>query len=59
MGIVQRHKKVAFMGVKGENDTIVYTRMQKFTSLTQNKNSIEYSRQYVDEPVALRSECVS
>ena len=50
MGIVQRHKKVAFMGVKGENGTIVYTRMQKFTSLTQNKNSIEYSRQYVDEP---------
>ena len=45
MGIVQRHKKVAFMGVKGENGTIVYTRMQKFTSLTQNKNSIEYSPQ--------------
>ena len=50
MGIVQRHKVLAFYGVPGENDSVTYTRMSKFTSLTQNKNPIEYSRQYVDEP---------
>lgn len=53
MGIVQRHKKVAFYGVPTTSNgttTIVYTRMPKFTQLTTNKNPIEYSRQYVDEP---------
>lgn len=53
MGIVQRHKVLAFYGVPTESNgttTITYTRMSKFTSLTQNKNPIEYSRQYVDEP---------
>ncbi|MBQ6169791.1 MAG: hypothetical protein IJK30_07540 [Ruminococcus sp.] len=48
-GIVARHKKVAFFGVVSGN-TETFTRMPKFTQLTTNKNPMEYSRQYVDEP---------
>lgn len=42
--LVGRHKRLSFMGT-GEN---VFTRMTKFTSLSENKSPIEYSRQYVD-----------
>lgn len=42
-----RHKRVAFMDVTGDGKT--YTRMTGFTSLSDGKNSTEYSRQYVDE----------
>lgn len=45
--LVGRHKKVAFMDADGKGTT--YTRMTGFTSLSEGKNSIEYSRQYVDE----------
>lgn len=50
--IVPRHGIVAFYGVPGEMGAAPekYTRMKKFTSFTQNKNPIEYARQYVDEP---------
>lgn len=49
--IVARHKKLAFYGVpEKEGDTVKYYRMPKFTQLSQSKNPIEYSRQYVDEP---------
>ena len=58
--IVQRHKIVAFYGVPtttgtGDNatTTIAYKRMKKFTQLSQSKNPIEYSRQYVDEPFSV------
>ena len=45
--LVGRHKRVAFMDVTGDGKT--YTRMTGFTSLSDGKNSTEYSRQYVDE----------
>lgn len=51
MSFVARHKKLAFYGVPGIDSEIVYHRMKKFTSLSQNKNPKEYSRQYVDEPI--------
>lgn len=47
-----RHKKVAFYGVpttSGGTTTITYHRMTGFTSLPQNKNPKDYTRQYVDE----------
>ena len=45
--IVGRHKRVAFMDATGDGKT--YTRMTGFTSMSESKNSTEYSRQYVDE----------
>lgn len=48
--IVARHKKVAFYGVIGSDGAEKFLRMPKFTQLSQSKNPIEYSRQYVDEP---------
>lgn len=45
-----RHKKVAFYGVPSTEEAgYSLTRMTGFTSLPQNKNPQEYSRQYVDE----------
>ena len=52
MAIKKRHEILAFYGIKYENSgqiSVAYKRMTKFTQLTQNKNPIEYSRQYVDE----------
>lgn len=46
--LVQRHQRVAFMNV-GTADAPEFTRMKKFTSMTNNKNPKEYARQYVDE----------
>ena len=46
--LVQRHQRVAFMNT-GTADAPVFTRMKKFTSMTNNKNPKEYARQYVDE----------
>lgn len=43
--LVGRHKRLSFM--KTAEDT--YTRMTGFTSLSESKESKEYSRQYVDE----------
>ncbi len=48
--IVPRHKVLAFYHVSSEVDTEKYVRMQKFTQLSESKNPIEYSRQYVDQP---------
>lgn len=45
--LVGRHKRVAFMDVTGDGKT--FTRMTGFTSMSDGKNSTEYSRQYVDE----------
>lgn len=46
--LVKRSDKVAFFGnVKDGSE--VFNRMRGFTSLSGSKNSIEYSRQYVDE----------
>ena len=45
--MVQRHQRLAFMNT-GTEETPVYTRMTKFTSMTNNKNPKEYARQYVD-----------
>lgn len=50
MGIVERHKILAFYGVPGTGSTVTYHRMKKFTQFSESKNPIEYSRQYVDEP---------
>lgn len=46
--LVQRHQRIAFMNT-GTADVPVFTRMKKFTSMTNNKNPKEYARQYVDE----------
>lgn len=43
--LVGRHKRLAFM--KTEDDK--YSRITGFTSLSEGKESKEYSRQYVDE----------
>lgn len=49
--IVNRHKVLAFYGVPDKNGgSVKFVRMPKFTQLSQSKNPIEYSRQYVDEP---------
>lgn len=45
--MVQRHQRLAFMNT-GTSDAPTFTRMTKFTSMTNNKNPKEYSRQYVD-----------
>ena len=50
--ITPRHKMLGFYGVpvtEGDTTEITYTRMRKFTQLSQSKNPIEYNRQYVDE----------
>lgn len=48
--LVKRHQKVAYYGVPtSAGSTPTFTRMQGFTSMSTSKNSIEYSRQYVDE----------
>lgn len=47
MKMVQRHQRVAFMNT-GTAEAPVFTRMTKFTSITNSKNPKEYSRQYVD-----------
>lgn len=46
--MVQRHQRIAFMNT-GTADAPVFTRMKKFTNMTNNKNPKEYGRQYVDE----------
>lgn len=48
--LVARHKKIAFFGVISSDGTEKFLRMPKFTQLSQSKNPIEHSRQYVDEP---------
>lgn len=45
--MVQRHQRLAFMNT-GTKEAPAFTRMTKFTSITNNKNPKEYSRQYVD-----------
>ena len=48
--IVLRPKRRMFMGVKEDSsDTVTYTRLKGFTTLTENKNPTEYTRKYVDE----------
>ncbi len=46
--LVKRADKLAFYGVKSEDD-VVYYRMTGFTEMSVSKNPKEYSRQYVDE----------
>ena len=55
--IVQRSKRVAFMGVSAADGEMVFERMTNFTTMTSSKNPKEYSRQYVDED-AERSDVV-
>lgn len=45
--MVQRHQRLAFMNT-GTEEAPAFTRMTKFTSMTNNKNPKEYARQYVD-----------
>lgn len=47
--LIGRHKRLAFMGVSAESDGTTFTRMTGFTSLSEGKEPVEYSRQYVDE----------
>ena len=46
--LVMRADRKMFMGVVN-NTTTTYTRMRGFSSLTESKNPVEYSRKYVDE----------
>ena len=46
--LVRRSAKIAFMKV-GTAEEPDYQRMKKFTELSNSRNPIEYSRQYVDE----------
>lgn len=46
--LVKRSDKIAFMNT-GTAQAPVYTRMRKFTTLSNSKNATEYSRRYVDE----------
>ena len=46
--LVKRSEKVSFLGCLDGN-TETFNRMRGFTTLSGSKNSIEYSRQYVDE----------
>lgn len=46
--LVLRSDRKMFMGVK-EGSSTVYTRCEYFTDLSESKNSIEYSRKYVDQ----------
>lgn len=47
--LVLRANRKMFMGVAGSDQTVTYTRMRGFTTLSENKNPIEYSRRYIDE----------
>ena len=48
--IVLRPKRRMFMGVKlSDSESVTYTRLKGFTTLTENKNPTEYTRKYVDE----------
>ena len=50
--LVGRHKRVAFMDADGSGKT--FTRMTGFTSLSDGKNSTEYSRQYYEHKTKAR-----
>ena len=45
--MVQRHQRLAFMNT-GTAEAPAFTRMTKFTNMTNNKNPKEYARQYID-----------
>ena len=50
MALVLRADRKMFYGVPSAGgDTVTYTRMKGFTTLSESKNPIEYSRKYVDE----------
>lgn len=46
--LIKRSEKIAFMNT-GTPETPVFMRMTKFTEISNSKNPIEYSRQYVDD----------
>lgn len=46
--LVNRCDLKSFYGVKSGNDS-TFTRMRGFTELSESKNPMEYTRQYVDE----------
>ena len=50
-GTVKRNDKLAFYGVKSEDNAVVFHRMKGFTDMSGSKNPVEYTRRYVDEPV--------
>ena len=47
--LVNRHEKVAYYGVIGDDGNVVYHRMCGFTKMDTSKNPVEYSRRYIDE----------
>lgn len=50
--LVKRSDKKAFYGVPDESGSgVIYTRMTCFTEISTSRNPVEYSRQYVDEPM--------
>lgn len=47
--VIMRADRKMFMGVKGTDSTETICRMRGFTTLSESKNPIEYTRKYVDE----------
>lgn len=47
--LVNRSKKVSFLGCLNGGSTETFYRMRGFTTLSNSKNPTEYSRKYVDE----------
>jgi len=47
--MVKRSEKVAYLGVKGGDDSYTYYRMKGFTEMSISKNPKVYTRQYIDE----------
>ena len=47
--LIGRSKRLAFMNTSASSESPTYTRMTGFTSMSEGKEPVEYSRQYVDE----------
>jgi len=47
--MVKRSDKIAYMGVKGDDDSYSYHRMKGFSAFSISKNPKQYKRQYIDE----------
>lgn len=47
--LVKRCDKLAYYGVMGENNSVVYKKMTGFTEISTQKQAKEYKRQYIDE----------
>lgn len=49
----KRSDKVAFMGISGEGNEVIFKRMTGFTELSKSMNPETYDRKYVDMPTQI------